>query len=234
MCTVTLTPLPKQSGFALTSNRDEAPERETLPPKIYSEAGVKLLFPKDKLAGGTWLGVSEKNRALCLLNGEFKPHLRKPPYRISRGIIVKQLLAADDLSGALEEIDLSEVEPFTLVIAEWYPKMSFLEFVWDAQQKHLRKLPLSAHLWSSSPLYSEEMKAERWRWFQKFQNQQEISPEALLKFHFSAGKGDPENGVIMDRGFIKTKSISQIIFSEEKITFYYKDLETGEETKLDF
>jgi len=28
--------------------------------KIYEEEGVKLLYPKDAVAGGTWIGISEK------------------------------------------------------------------------------------------------------------------------------------------------------------------------------
>ena len=68
MCTVTYLPL-GDHNFILTSNRDVAPKRETTPPKEYNEVGVKLTYPKDKLAGGTWIGVSEKKRLICLLNG---------------------------------------------------------------------------------------------------------------------------------------------------------------------
>jgi uncharacterized protein with NRDE domain len=71
MCTVTITPLKGQNSFVLTSNRDESPARETLPPKLYDIEGLKMAFPKDVLAGGTWLGISESKRVICLLNGEF-------------------------------------------------------------------------------------------------------------------------------------------------------------------
>ena len=75
MCTVTIIPQ-ENNGFVLTSNRDEAPDRVSLAPDFYLVDGIKLLFPKDKM-GGTWIGVSEKNRVVCLLNGAFEKHERK-------------------------------------------------------------------------------------------------------------------------------------------------------------
>ncbi len=71
MCTVTYLPL-GNNNFILTSNRDETPLRKTIPPKEYDENGVELTYPKDELAGGTWIGLSDKNRLVCLLNGGFK------------------------------------------------------------------------------------------------------------------------------------------------------------------
>ena len=92
MCTVTILPLKGHNSFVLTSNRDEATGRQTLPPKTYEVAGSKMAFPKDVLAGGTWLGVSDRKRAICLLNGAFKKHERKLPYGKSRGVVVKARL----------------------------------------------------------------------------------------------------------------------------------------------
>ena len=61
MCTVTYLPL-GNNEFILTSNRDESPVRKTILPKKYFENGVEILYPKDELAGGTWIGTSNKNR----------------------------------------------------------------------------------------------------------------------------------------------------------------------------
>ena len=82
MCTVTYLPL-GNNDFILTSNRDEDPKRKTIPPKEYLEDGVKLTYPKDELAGGTWIGLSEKSRLICLLNGGFTKHSREESYRMS-------------------------------------------------------------------------------------------------------------------------------------------------------
>ena len=82
MCTVTYLPL-ENEGFILTSNRDESHIRKTIPPKKYVENGVELAYPKEQLAGGTWIGASTKNRLVCLLNGAFKKHVRLSLIHIS-------------------------------------------------------------------------------------------------------------------------------------------------------
>jgi hypothetical protein len=234
MCTVTLTNIASVNGFILTSSRDEAPNRKTIAPEMYIEEDVKMLFPKDAVAGGTWLGVSEKKRLICLLNGEFEKHDRNPPYRLSRGVVVKQLLAVDDFEAAIGKYDLHDIEPFTTIVVEWNEELKFMEFVWDGHKKYYKNLSLGSHIWSSSPLYSEEMKILRREWFLKFNNSNPMTSENLLEFHHSAGVGDPEIDVRMDRGFVKTQSISQVELSDEKILFSYKDLSTGEFSKVEF
>ncbi|WP_424494918.1 NRDE family protein [Salinimicrobium sp. GXAS 041] len=232
MCTITFVPVSEKSNqFILTSSRDESAGRKTYFPKLYTENGIKLIYPKDAVAGGTWIAVSEKKRVICLMNGGFEKHVRKPFYAKSRGLVLKDLLVADNFHTAAEAYDLAEVEPFTMVVAQWQSELSLTEFVWDGTHKHLKELPLKPYIWSSSPLYSSEMKKMREKWFQEFQKSKEFTPEALLDFHFSAGKGDKNVGLVMDRGFVKTKSVSQIVIFEEQANFYYNDLEKDEETQ---
>ena len=229
MCTVTLTPLPETStGFILTSNRDEAGIRETLPPDHYVEKGVRLLYPRDKVAGGTWIGLSSHKRLICLLNGEFEDHERILPYRLSRGVVVKDLLTARDLQSEINLYDLHNIEPFTIIAAEWKSGLDFIEFVWDGKEKHLRHLDKKSQIWSSSPLYTSEMKAFREDWFLDFQTRSKITPEGLWEFHHSAGKGDNHIDVIMDRGFIKTQSITQVIYDGKKVDMIYEELNSGD------
>ena len=235
MCTVTLTPIKgSQKGFILTSNRDEATGRETLPPAVYSEQGIRMVFPKDVVGGGTWLGVSEMKRAICLLNGEFEKHDRQPPYRLSRGVVVKDLLAASRFDQSLRDYELKGVEPFTMIIVDWKTTLKFTEFVWDGRIKHIRNLPLVPHIWSSSPLYTTEMKEQRDKWFQDFMEKNHLTSDKLLQFHSSAGVGDKEIDVIMDRGFIKTQSISQVKYSGDRLRFYYHDLTKKEVSEKSF
>ena len=170
MCTVTL--IPKGTNdFVLTSNRDEAPNRTTLPPKFYEVNKTKLLFPKDEVAGGSWIGVSEKQLVLCVLNGGFEAHERKVNYRLSRGVVLKDLLVADNLNTAIENYNLNNIEPFTLVVVEWNTKMEFKELVWDGENKHFSDLPLEPKIWSSSSLYNAKMKKERLQWFNDFKKE---------------------------------------------------------------
>ncbi len=226
MCTISLTPHPKNSnGFVLTSNRDEAIERETYPPDFKTEKDTLLLFPEDAVAGGSWMGVSEKKRVLCLMNGGFEAHKREDSYRKSRGVVLKDWLIAENIKTEIENYNLKNIEPFTVVIVDWSSGLFFAEFVWDGKGKHFKDLPLQPQIWSSSPLYTSEMKKLREEWFSSFQNEKGISAENLWEFHHSAGKGDKEIDLIIDRGFLKTKSISQIEFLSGKLNFIYEDLE---------
>ena len=123
-------------GFILTSSRDESPDRDTLLPAFYEEEGIKLLYPKDSLAGGTWIGASDKKRLICLLNGGFVPHKREENYRMSRGILVTQLLFADNAVTAIEDFNFIGIEPFTLILVGWEETVLLSELVWDGHQPY--------------------------------------------------------------------------------------------------
>ena len=212
----------------LTSNRDEAPNRVSLPPDFYTIDGANMLFPKDKIAGGTWIGLSENNRLICLLNGGFVKHERVPNYRLSRGVIVKDLLASNKIVEAVSAIQLENIEPFTLVIADWNSSLKFFELVWDGFQKHFKELPLEPKIWSSSTLYSETMKKERQLWFESYKDKNQMSSESILNFHQTAGEDTLDYGVVMDRGFVKTTSITQVEKSNDSLQMTYKNLQTNE------
>ena len=78
------------------------------------------------------------------------------------------------------------------------------------------------------------MKKLREEWFSKFQKERNLSAENLWEFHHSAGEGDKEKDLIIDRGFLKTKSISQIEFLPGKLNFKYEDLEQGKISNKEF
>ena len=233
MCTLTFIPK-HNNGFILTSNRDEAPGRETEPPELYELNGSKLLFPKDMLAGGTWIGVSDKNRLVCLLNGGFTAHKRQEEYRMSRGIIVTDLLVADRPLETIKKYNFEGIEPFTIILLDWNSATRVYEVVWDGIDYHLTEKPLAPLIWSSSLLYSEEMKKKRETWFSEFLFET-MDPDSgtLLNFHKTAGEGNRETDLIMDRGFVKTKSITQIK-KESAIEMRYEDLQKNETTSVRF
>ena len=223
MCTVTLIPL-KNSDFILTSNRDEAPNRIAVNPEIYNVNGVKLMYPKDKLSGGTWIGVSEKSRVICILNGAFKPHERQLEYRMSRGVVAKDFMVSENIMATIETYNLIDIEPFTMIIADWNGTLKFYELVWDGKTKHISKLPLAPKIWSSSPLYNTTMKQERLQWFKNFNAAHTLNSKTLLNFHKTAGLGNAIYGVIMDWGFVKTTSITQITKQDSVLSMYFEDL----------
>ena len=225
MCTVTYLPI-ADNQFILTSNRDETPLRKTIPPKKYVEDGVTLTYPKDEIAGGTWIGVSSKNRVVCLLNGGFVNHKRKLPYKMSRGIIVKNILKADNAIAFINDFDFTNIEPFTLILIDWDLKLATYELVWDGVKKHFKPLAQEPKIWSSSPLYTPEMKEEREMWFTNWlENNKKDSLKNILEFHKNNSLGTKETSPKMKRKFVETVSITSIK-KEENVEISYIDFNT--------
>ena len=228
MCTVSIFPGEENSNsFLLSFNRDEAVDRQTFAPERQNVNGCEMIFPKDAVAGGTWLGVSERKRLVGIMNGEFKAHKRNPPYRKSRGVVVKEFLAAEAIKNYAENYDFEGIEPFTMILADWSVDLEINEMVWDAKKLHIKNIPLKPQIWSSSPLYDSNMKKQREDWFDDFRENSKITAETIWSFHHEAGIGDHHIDLIVDRGFLKTQSISQIEISENKKQFKYEELATG-------
>lgn len=230
MCTFTF--LPKKNGFIATSNRDESPLRDTVFPKKYIENNTVLHYPKDTLAGGTWIGLSSKKRLVCLLNGGFTTHTRKDSYKMSRGVVVKDVLCANNDVEVITEYDFNGVEPFTLLTINWHNNLSLHELVWDGDAKHFSEKPIRPQIWSSSLLYTQEIKQKRIDWFSNFLAEYENpTSNRILEFHKKAGDGNVKTDLVMDRGFVKTKSITQISKDNSSVTMHYEDL-GAKKTKL--
>lgn len=234
MCTITFTPI-SNHGFILTSNRDEAPGRETLPPEIYNEDGVKLLYPKDAVAGGTWIGVSDRKRVASLMNGGFVAHEPKQSYRKSRGVVLKDILRLNDLKSEIEQYSFQDIEPFTVILVDWNDGVRLFKLVWDGEKYHFSEEPLAPQIWSSSPLYPEVLKKKREKWFSEFLFKT-IRPTAdeLLNFHKKSGDGDFNSSLVMDREYVKTKSITQIVKNNDAISMRYEDLQTDKVSNTAF
>jgi len=233
MCTVTYLPL-GENEFILTSSRDVPFARKRAEaPKKYLEDGVEITYPKDGDAGGTWIGTSSKNRLICLLNGGYKNHESKKSYRKSRGIIVKNLLKADVISDALTQIDLQEIEPFTLVIVDWNDGLELYEFVWTGEKKHVLNIPQVPHIWSSSTLYDDVTKKLRQDWFSVWQSGvEEYQKSEIINFHKTAGIGNSEIDVLMKREKGGTVSITSISREKEKLQLVYEDMLAHKITKI--
>ena len=223
MCTVTFLPLPN-NNFILTSNRDEQPLRETLSPKKYTENDVEMLFPKDKTAGGTWIGSSSKNRLVCVLNGAYKKHIRKSIYRKSRGVIAKEILKATNVKKHIENLHLEEIEPFTMVLIDWNNnQLNLYELIWDENKKYFKKLKNEPKIWSSSTLYEDAIKETRKEWFKNWVANNEFTSDNILSFHHSE-IGDKEQSVFMKRSYVETVSITSVKKENSTIEMRYEDI----------
>ncbi len=232
MCTVTFLPL-NNTDFILTSNRDEQRNRETLTPAEYVEDGVKMMFPKDKIAGGTWIGASSKNRLVCVLNGAYKKHEKKNNYRKSRGVIVKEVLKSTQVTDCVKDLNLNQVEPFTMVIVDWNEKLQLYELIWDEVKKSFKKLKNEPKIWSSSTLYSENSKGLRRKWFQEWVHSNDFNVENILQFHHSE-KGDKEQTILMKRSYVETVSITSVKKEENSITMLYEDVIHSKKKEVQF
>ncbi|MBL4746570.1 MAG: NRDE family protein [Flavobacteriaceae bacterium] len=229
MCTVTFLAL-ENNGFILTSSRDERHNRKTTPPKTYLENGVKLTYPKDELAGGTWIGLSDKKRLVCVLNGALTKHIRKKSYLKSRGVLAKEILKMDVLNDEINSLNLEGMEPFTMVIIDWNKGLNLQELIWDETHKTYTKLPIASTIWSSATLYSENIKKQRVDWFKNWTDNTTNIQDSILAFHHSE-IGSKENSLVMKRSTVETVSITSIQKNAEGISIIYNDLLTRKTNK---
>lgn len=222
MCTVSW--IHANDTIIVTSNRDEHIGRPPAHfPHLLHDKNQQLLFPKDGLAGGTWFAISDLGRIAVLLNGAFEKHVRKAFYKRSRGLILLDMLTHATPLEAFQAMDLSEVEPFTLI---YYEGKSIYELRWDATKKYIKELnSREHHIWSSSTLYNEEVRQHREALFREFTlTENSTDADALLGFH-QFNHGDYENGFIIDRNTgLKTLSVTQAIISSGEIKMSYFDL----------
>ena len=221
MCTVTYLPI-GNDDFILTSNRDEDPLRKTIPPKPYIENGIRIDYPKDEIAGGTWIGLSEKKRLICLLNGGFENHEREASYRMSRGLIVKQLLTVHSAVEAIKEFDFTSIEPFTIILVDWSVGLRAYELVWDGTQKHFGQLPQEPKIWSSSTLYTQEMKELRKMWFADWLlEHKNYTQNDVFRFQQDETKGNMAMALKMKRRHVETVSTTSVVKSFENTKMSY-------------
>jgi hypothetical protein len=227
MCTVTFLPL-EHEGFILTSNRDERPDRKkALPPQLYQVFDSQVVFPKDAQANGTWIAATENGFTLCLLNGAFETHTHKPPYRLSRGLMLLDFFKFKNVQRFVKEYDFTGIEPFTLLIINETSKLSLTEIRWDEAEKLTvtEKDTNQPHIWSSATLYPLPIRQQRENWFAEWLlHKEKYEVEDILHFHHFGGTGNKNNDILMDRGVIETVSITAIRHYEQKKEITYEDL----------
>jgi len=227
MCTVSF--ISSNGKAILTHNRDEKVVRPSaIEPQKYSINKKNIYFPKDQKAGGTWYAVSENGTVLVLLNGADEKHQLKPSYRKSRGLIVLDLISSNSPILAWNSIDLSAIEPFTIVL---FQDKKLYQLRWNEIEKTTLNLDSNqSYIWSSSTLYPKEIREQREELFQIFIASNEISAENLFQFHRYAKKDDSENGLVINRNNdLKTLSITQTMIQENKIVLSYHDLQNQQE-----
>lgn len=235
MCTVTFLPIPG-NGYLLTSSRDEKISRpDALFPKKYVLSKQQVFFPKDKLAGGTWIVTSINNFTLCLLNGAFEKHESIPPYKMSRGLMLLDFFNFNNIHQFISEFNFNGIENFTLIAVDANSDLNLFEIRWDGIKLHVAHLDATqAHIWSSATLYTNQAIENRKKWFENYLNTSTIfNKENIMQFHLTAGDGSLENSILMKReNRVKTVSITCIEHSEINYTMHYLDTHSMEKSTL--
>lgn len=234
MCTVSF--IPVKDKYIITSNRDEKLSRKiAAAPGMFEYNGQKLFFPKDTDAGGTWIVMKENGDAGVLLNGTFICHNAEPPYRLSRGIILLDIISTQKPSVTFTKINLQDIEPFTVVLIE---NNCLYEFRWDGNEKYCKQLDInSPYIWSSATLYDGFAVKKREQWFASFLNHHPIpTRQDVLNFHHFTGDRDQQNGLLMTReGMYTTFSITSILLTKDRGSIKYMDIinSTSSEIKIE-
>ncbi|MDZ4780280.1 MAG: NRDE family protein [Planctomycetia bacterium] len=121
MCTLSVIPWsenPSSPGIRLVVNRDESRLRpQAMPPTVEMFGERQAILPRDRQAGGTWVGVNDAGLAMVLLNAPGAP----PPHPMTRGAVIPALLDAADFDEAVaraERFDTLSFAPFRLVILD--------------------------------------------------------------------------------------------------------------------
>jgi len=222
MCTVSY--LPKDAGFIITSNRDEAPERGVFDVDQKKIGNVSVTFPKDPAAGGSWFVVGDNGAVACLLNGAFEPYDRSIPFEKSRGQVLLDAFryrTADELAASG---DYAEAAPFTLVIRK---DDEFSQLIWDGQNIVTMALdPVNPHFWSSVTLYPPDVRQWRRELFDNWLNaHNDFRQDDIIDFHRYGGHGDAKNDFVMNRNDeVKTLSITSAESRKDELIFRHINL----------
>lgn len=227
MCTVTYLPR-GEDQFLFTSNRDEAPSRAASAIQRSLSKGKTLLYPQDSQAKGTWIAISDANQLVCILNGAFERHQRKPSYRMSRGIMALQFFEAENAEAFFKTFTFEGMEPFTMII---YDNGQLYDLHWDENDPNIRLLdPGKSHIWSSCTLYTPELQAKREQWFAEWmEGSPAFTSESITRFHETGGENDPENDLVMSRyGMVQTTSITHINKQKTLSLMQYHNLLNGQ------
>jgi uncharacterized protein with NRDE domain len=120
MCTVVLLVRPGHDWpLLLGANRDEMADRPWDPPGPHWPDRPEVIGGRDRLAGGSWLGLNHHGVVACVLN---RRHTLGPdPDKRSRGELVLEALDhadAVDAAGALADLAPTSYRGFNLVVAD--------------------------------------------------------------------------------------------------------------------
>lgn len=104
--------------LVVASNRDEARDRKASPPGLYVGERKRMLAPRDRVGGGTWMAVNEEGMFAGLTNFAGLPQRDLPS---TRGDLPHVVLDHDDvdagIAAVLSRCAAEPFNPFQLLVA---------------------------------------------------------------------------------------------------------------------
>lgn len=217
MCSVTI--LQDGSKLTVTMNRDETLERPVeTSPHLWKSSNI--LAPLDTKSAGTWIGANQDGMWACLLNGYLTEEraIDKPE---SRGKLIPDLLNSDMAFQFIDKKDLSRTPSFRLLVGN---NIDICEYFWDGKSlsKDSRKLQ-DIEFFTSSSLEQDKVAIYRRAEFDKWKNNgAKLSANNIPEINLFHEKDNKEYGVLMQRSYSETKSITQITIDKNKpVTMSY-------------
>jgi uncharacterized protein with NRDE domain len=142
----------KEFPLVIAANRDEDYARPSSPVQVLAKEPHIIIGGKDKLKGGTWLGVNKESLFVILTNqGE------KNPDKSSRGEVVLNALKCktlDELLTFVEELDPSRYNGFNLVFGS--QRAVFIAHSYLLHSMVIRELPAGITVISSNMKFAGE------------------------------------------------------------------------------
>lgn len=148
MCTlVAAVRVDRRWPLVVAANRDERLGRAAEGWAMRAGAGgIRFAAPRDLLAGGTWIGLSERGVFAAVTNHHAPVAWYPDPERQSRGDLVPLALGAADAASArdaLAAIDAARFNPFHVVVAD--AREAFL-WRYDGDEARLEPLAPGLHV----------------------------------------------------------------------------------------
>jgi hypothetical protein len=178
--------------------------------------------PTDAEAGGTWIGVNAFGVALCLANRYGSTITPPPSDRVSRGLLVLSLLDLPTQRAvltAVERVDLTRYEPFTLGIFE--SESPPLMVAWNGASIARTTSLEAGLLLTSSAVDQERVVASRLGVQARALSEEPLSAALLERLHTSHEPNRSSISICMHRPDAATQSLSRIDVGPETIRFRY-------------
>lgn len=232
MCTATYLK-DNQNRIIFTTNRDESAARLTSPPEIHQIGDLKLLFPQDQLAGGTWVAVGERGQISCILNGAEDEGKWLGTIAVkSRGQVLLDSFKFNSVSEFFEDDSMNDANPFTLLII--HPKSPKIEVIkWNGTKKWREAFDASQpHIWSAFTLYPKEQRKQRTDMFKKWsEDDAHLDADKVWKMH----QGSKENnGLLLENSpHVNTVSTTQLVLDTDKCVMRYFEVGNGQHAEME-